>query len=49
MESPMQPFNSLSDQLRLPSGDRDIENVIEQHKPVSATKATYELNCFTPS
>ncbi|MGB0502413.1 MAG: DUF2789 family protein [Thalassolituus sp.] len=22
---------------------------MEQHKPVSATKAIYELDCFTPS
>jgi hypothetical protein len=49
MESPMHPFNSLFDQLRLPSEVRDIENFIEQHKPVSAKKAIYELGCFTPS
>lgn len=49
MESPIHTLNSLLNQLGLSSEGRDIEKFIEQHKPVSATKAIYELDCFTPS
>ena len=49
MESPIHTLSSLFDQLVLLSDARNIENFIEQHKPVSSTKPLYELDFFTPS
>lgn len=44
MESPIHTLSSLFDQLGLLSDARNIENFIEQHKPVSSTKPLYELD-----
>lgn len=48
MESPIHTLKNLFEQPGLPQTNRDIENFIEQHKPVSTTKAIYELDCFYP-
>ena len=47
MEQPVHTLNGLFAQLGLPNGDADIANFVEQHKPVSNSKALHQLDIFS--
>lgn len=47
MDQPVHTLNGLFAQLGLPDSDTDIANFVEQHKPVSNSKALHQLDIFT--